>query len=456
MVLMMGGLTSLLLMVNNSISSGVVTSVSVNKPAQVALENYTTTTTYSHVASAVAEQGSIYYTAYGDGSQGWMLEQFDSKTKLSTALLPTESATPLIVLGTSKNWLVWLELGATKPASKHVVSPTSNIARTWSLHALPIGMNQASMPLTLQKDTFDQSTAPAWVHTPVQGVWITENTLLVAALDAKGNAHLWNYSLTPAKIAPPVQLATTNVGHIITSPTSSSDGASIYWSEEWVTSDNVVHSNIWTQQTTLVPPLRPGKWAPHTVTSKYEFRTDEMSFHPQVVNDMLFFLSTSPNATDGTNAAQATPGASATTQPSATTSVATNVPATPTTARIDPTIYLEQTDASIRGTLLAFSSDGISPIPLNADGQVAEPQGGRGFLLWQDGNNGFAMYDAVAKSPVQVGTVPKNATFLAVNGDTAVWTVNTVNTASNTNASSSPPTVTFSMFTWPTKVATGQ
>ncbi|MBV9231579.1 MAG: hypothetical protein JOZ18_19880, partial [Chloroflexi bacterium] len=452
MVLMMGGLTTLLLMANNSISiPNGVTSVSVNKAAQVALENYTTTTPYSHVASAVADHGAIYYTAHGDGSQGWMLEQFDSQTKTSTPLLSTESATPLIVLGASKNWVIWLELDATKPASKHIMGPTAEISRTWSLHALSLGTDQG-MPVTVQKGTFDQSTAPGWVHTPVQGVWLTEKTLLVAALDAKGDSHLWSYTLDAAKISSPVQLATASGGHIITSPTSTSYDASIYWSEEWVTADNVAHSNIWTQQTTVVPPSRAGKWVPRTVTNKYEYRSDGMSFHPQVVNDMLFFLSTNPNATDAT---QATPGASATTQPSA-TSAATGVPAIPTTARIDPTVYPQQPDGAIRGTLLAFSSDGIQSIPMNTDGQVTVPQGGSGFLLWQDSNNAFEMYDAVAKSPVQVGTVPKNATFLAVNGDTVVWTVNTTNTTNNTDSTNSPPTVTFSMFTWPTKVQTGQ
>jgi hypothetical protein len=46
----------------------------ISQTADVTKSSYTTTTVYNHVVSAVADQASIYYTAYGDGKNSdWML-----------------------------------------------------------------------------------------------------------------------------------------------------------------------------------------------------------------------------------------------------------------------------------------------------------------------------------------------------------------------------------------------
>ena len=74
-------------------------------------------------------------------------------------------------------------------------------------------------------------------------------------------------------------------------------------------------------------------------------------------------------------------------------------------------------------------------------------------MLWQS-DKGYEMYDAVAKSPVTVGvgTVPNDALFLAVNGDSAVWMVASDNLTNKADANLTDSTVTFRLFNWPTKV----
>src|SRR5439155_33577 len=89
MVLMMGGLTSLLLLAHNNQSgiSAVSNASKIILPASVEQVPYTTTTLYQHVASAVADHTYIYYTAYGDGlNNPWMLERLDRTTGISTPL----------------------------------------------------------------------------------------------------------------------------------------------------------------------------------------------------------------------------------------------------------------------------------------------------------------------------------------------------------------------------------
>jgi hypothetical protein len=234
--------------------------------------------------------------------------------------------------------------------------------------------------------------------------------------------------------------------------------------------NNVPHSNIWTQQTVEAPPT-VGKWVPHVEIDKFLFRSDEMSFSPQVVSDTLFLLSTNTSGTtdtsnnNATNAPTITPAATtaiATTQtktatPSATTTSTTgsqtNVAGKTVTTKVDPLAYTPQFDASLQGTLLAFSLHDNSELklPLDGNGQVSALQGGGRFLLWQTSDNRFEMFDAEAKAPVTIGStiIAKNTAFLAVNGDTTVWLA-TADATSNQN-NSVVPSVTFQMFNWPTR-----
>src|SRR5205823_7126554 len=109
---------------------------SVNRLSQVTALPYLTTTVYSHVVSAVANQASIYYTAYGDNGEGWMLEKLDTKTKASTPLLAASTLSTLAVLASSRDWLTWLQLDQPKSTTAKNIPVRSDqiTVRTWSLN----------------------------------------------------------------------------------------------------------------------------------------------------------------------------------------------------------------------------------------------------------------------------------------------------------------------------------
>jgi hypothetical protein len=450
MVIMMGGLTTLLLLAHNGLS-GVGDTASIHNFVQVSRTNYTTATPYTHIVSAVANRNTIYYTAYGDGNIGWMIEEFDIQTNFSTPLLAEESTSPLVVLGSNQNWLVWLQIDSIKPSnnkSQHVSDQT----RTWTLYGMDLdSQNNTPTPLALLKGTFDRNTAPRWVNNPIQGTWLTQSNLLVASIDNKGNSHLWNFQLNPAKIATPTQIASTGNGRVFTSPTANADNSSIYWSEEWRTDDSTLHGNIWTQQTTKMP-RKAGKWAGQVDVEKYLYRSDGMSFHPQLVNNVLFFLSTNPAAITGTIQDQPTVvGGNRPAMASTVTPQVTSTDAAAVTTRVDPAILPPSLDTTLQGALIAISTENGQSFALDTSGLDTIPQGGTRFILWENSAKGMEMYDTVTKAPVTVkDVVPITTTYLTVNGETAIWVDNSANANPvNSQVNMSSPTVTFSLFDWP-------
>ena len=451
MVLMMGGLTSLLLLAHNNPQAANTSHIasSVNQPAIVEQAKYTTTTPYQHVASAIADHAFIYYTAYGDGSNSpWMLERLDRATNISTPLLPSASAYPLILLGSAHDSLVWLQFDGLK------LKPHSNLSKygfhpyvsLWSLHYLTLKQHQqivSGIPTgseILLKGTFDQDTAPSWVTTPIQDIWFLQNSLLVAMTDSKGISHLLLYRLDTLGKLVAKEIATTVPGHILTSPTANSDGSQIYWSEEWLSSTGILKSNIWIQQ--AVDAIRPtrGPWAAHTVTVKQLFTSDGMSFRPQIANSTLFMLSTASQS----SSTQAT---STPTEPA--TPAASPSPNANAIARTATSIYAVPLDTSVRGTILMLPLNDdpeVQPTAMNATGLASSLQVGTNFALWQ-GDKGYEMYDVSQRSDVNVGTIFDGSTFLAVNGSSAVWMLKNASSTTN-NAGTS---ITLMAFNWPGK-----
>src|SRR5436305_1273881 len=432
MLLMMGGLTSLLLLAHNNPQEAKTSNIAnvVNLPTIVEQAKYTTTTPYQHVASAIADRSYIYYTAYGNAlNPTWMPERLDRTTGISTPLLPSVSANPLILLGSDHGSFVWLQFDGLKlkshsNLSKYGFHPYVSL---WSLHYLTLKQQQqivSGIPTDseiLLKGTFDQDTAPNWVTTPIQGIWFLQNSLLVAMTNSKGISHLLSYQLDTVGKPVEQEIATTIPGHVLTSPTANSDGTQIYWSEEWLSSTDVLHSNIWTQQ--VLDDTRPmrGPWAPHTVTMKQLFTSDGMSFRPQIANNTLFMLSTASqnNSTQPTS----TPTKLAT--PEASPSPNTNA-----IARTVTSIYAAPLDASLRGSILMVPLNealDVQPTVMNTTGLASSLQVGTNFALWQ-GDKGYEMYDVSQKSDVSVGTIFDSSTVRAVNGSSAVWRLNNTST----------------------------
>ncbi len=452
MVFLVGGLISMLLLANHGSNNIASSTTSITPPSLVAPISYTTTTAYSHVSSAVATREHIYYSAYGDGNTQWMIEQVNGSVKnaTSTPLLAKGSNNPLFVLGASQNWLIWLQYDTPQRGSQaHAMGHigTASLTRRWSLNALPLstshnGIQSFEHSILLQEGTFDTATVPSWVYTPVQGLsFVQQDTLLTATVDAKGDAQVTRYQLSTERVTTPTTIATTNNGHIFTSPTATADGSRIFWSEEWFTDDMQPHSNVWLQQTTQAVTRQGNVWRPNTV-DKQLFLADEASFHPQVINDTLFLLTTSDPATQAPRKLDAT----STPTQSTIQGTATPVSTTPVIPRFT-NVYAPQIDESIHGTLLAYALDDslAAPTVLSSDNTAAAPQGGTRFLLWQS-SNGYQMYDAVAKSSVEVKNNTSNAAFLTVNNDTAVWVAAENPVAPSTGTAQ---TATFSMFNWP-------
>jgi negative regulator of sigma E activity len=451
-VLMMGGLTSLLLLAHNNLQPAITyNSSSVHRQTEVVQAQYSTSALYQHVVSAVADNAYIYYTAENRTNASWMLERLDRTTQTSTPLFPTASTNPLIILGSSNGGLVWLQFDGLK-LKPHKNLPGYNehpFTNLWSLHYLSPGQQQQAalgIPTdseVLLKGVFDQDLVPSWVTTPVQGIWFVQNSLLVASIDNSGVSHLVRYQLGTVGKQLATEIATATPDHILTSPTANSDGTQIFWSEEWLTNTDMLSSNIWTQQVVDAPRPTHGRWAAGKVELivKQPFTSDGMSFRPQVANNTLFMLRTASQA----NSTQGTPTTKGTATPAPTPS-----PNTTVISRIDQGIYAAPLDASIRGTILMLPLDGAPTVPptvLNNTGLASSLQAGADFALWQD-DKGYVMYDVQSQSFVNMGDTLNGASFVAVNGNTTVWTLDSGGTNSNVNTRLS---TNLYAFNWPNK-----
>jgi hypothetical protein len=423
MALLMGGITSLLLLAHGNVPGG-EGAITINHPADVASTTYTTSTPYQHVVSAVADATSIYYTAYNDDTNAeWMLVQLDRTTTLSIPLLSKPSSGPLIVLGSKNGWLVWLQFEVIKTTRHSNLSryPLHSPLYNWSLHALslvsqwePRDTEVPNATLTLASGTFDQEAVPAWVHSPVQGIWFTQNALLVAMLDKNGISHLMSYPFGTQSSVTTTTIATASSQHIFTSPTSNGDGTAMYWADEWRGEDGNLHSNIWTQEVLPVPPER-GPRHIETTTITYPFLQNGLSFRPIVVDNMLFWLNSRARTSTTTNTTStATPNST----PVPTATPNTNGNSIPTMAWNDTSL-----DNNVRGSLLMLQLDESLPtsaVPINTNGFAYALQAGTNFVLWQT-DNGYGIYDVASRGYITVASDADNARFLVVNGDTAVW-----------------------------------
>ncbi|GCE46925.1 hypothetical protein EI42_00449 [Thermosporothrix hazakensis] len=475
--IMVGGLTSLALMSQSNtnqpvtIKGGGPITNSVHERPQIAVTNYTTQTDYTHVASAISTRDSIYYTAYKEGEKGelfWTLQQLDTRKQQSTPLLNKDSSSSLYLLQYGNNWLVWFQYDPPKDDPKKASKQNeSETKRTWSIQALYLGSPGREQPLTLFKGTFNPKAAPEWVHSPVQGTAFYQNHFLFAWIDEHGTSFLTQYTLEAGKKPVSYELAQGEDQHILTSPTATSDGSSIYWGEEWLDQNNIFHGNVWQQQVLQENQNPSSHRMPNSKVEKSLFRDDEVSFHPQVVGNTLFVLSTKVNENEqpgpkATSTANAAPSATKTAQSTATptgtaTPEVTSTPtATPQPDSIIPSaaeaLDLAQPDSLLTGVLLAYAlhdnSQHLFKLEDNVKTALA-PQGGDRFLVWERSDKSFSMYDVTAGNLVTVGNaVPNNAAFLRVNGDTAVWMVNQPNTAEN-GASQQPNKITFNTFSWP-------
>jgi hypothetical protein len=337
--------------------------------------------------------------------------------------------------------------------------------------------NTQIQPLTLHSDTFTSSAEPTWVTTPIQGVSFYQDHALVTYLDNKGSSHLLDYHFTKQNVTESKEIAHAETGHVLTSPTATTDGHSIYWSEEWYTNDHGLSSNIWTRQETSAP-ADTGRFTPHLQAQVYQYRDDDNSFRPQIVDNTLFLINKDPEtiiqpgpaATSAASTAQAatTPTATvkaqgSTTATSNTVSATATVPAQQDISqylgnliKVDPTIYTPQIDENVTGKLQAFVATGTTPATTTIDDNqiVAGLYGGASYLIWKDSNGKYTMYDVRNKAPVGgIADIDKDAAFASISGNTVIWTRYIApanqNNQPNTNNNTTTNQVTFTVLKWP-------
>lgn len=465
-LLMTGGLTSLLMLARGNPTSLGTISSNISQPSEVYLKSYTTQTMYPNVASAIPTDTAIYYTAYRSdiNSDNWMLLQFNRDTQVSQPLLEVPGSSPLLILSVSNDWLVWLEYSRPQPLAHSNWAIDGNHhspQRTWSLHYLsllpsttaqtqptsqvtptaqssdmPTLPNQPAVPTStvLAQGIFDSSTAPIWATTPITGIWQHDDTLLVTQIDQQGVSHLMSYrlDLNGQNIAAQ-EIATAQPGHILAWPTANYTGTELYWADEWTTADGVLHSNIWQQQSFEQTIRVHGQADEQVVTTQQDLLADGMSFQPQVVGNTLFLLSTSEAtvSNDGMVKPNGIPLPSSATD--------NTVACTP---RMDPDIYAAPADAAVHGTLFMIPLDGLevgTESMLGTVGQATSYQVGSSYVLWQD-STGYRMYDVQHQSNVIVGSTLNNAQLLTVNENTTLWWP-------NNNATSGQ--VSMAAFNWP-------
>jgi negative regulator of sigma E activity len=473
LALLTGGLTSVLLLAQHS-SGSIPPPAAINHPTNVVMMRYATATIYHNIVSAAADGNAVYYSAFDDSTPaGWMLLRLDRQTQLSQPLLPSAQSSPLIILGSSHNRLVWLQYDP--PAADTPVVPSAKKnqhnslprdaategLRSWKLFYAVVDPATGPESLHAQQllsGVFNPALAAGIVHTPVPGIWFLENGLLVASLDQHGLSHLWLYSLQEnGQVASRSELASAPAGHIYTSPTATADGSDIFWADEWLDSAGLLHSNIWTRQEIEVSAPTRGRWLPHTQPQTWLFRADGSSFRPVVVGHTFFMLNTN-DGLDGTPAlATPTPAASPSPQPASQSTTSTLSLNSSVTPMANANIYPPSLDFLISGSLYMLSlgptSDGTFS-QLNTISHVSALQGGATFVLWQDDNNTYGMFDVESNSFVQVGSVLNGAAFVAVNGNSAVWSDAPNPLTSRTSAPISP-LATIRMFNWPLSASGG-
>jgi hypothetical protein len=472
---MIGGLSSLLILARNNPASISRTTDKVNRPTEINQKIYTTETLYPNVTSTIPAGNMVYYTAYRSdtttGRQYWMLLQFDPETQVSQPLLNAPSSEPLVVLTASDNWLVWIQYDLPKTLKNENFTSTGNAShlsalRSWSLHSLALGeiptassTGSLSVPsairgsvvpstnartpasVVLTQGVFDSDTAPTWVTTPIQGTSLFGNTLLVTQVDRQGVSQLISYQLgQTGKAGRGVMIASAESGHILNWPTENDLGTQLYWADEWIAPDGTQHSNIWLQQSSEHPVSKHGYTVEQTTNVQSLFLADGLSFEPQVVDNTLFFLSTSEMtvSNQGTVVPTGVPLPASATNPS-------SIALAP---RVDPAIYGVSPDASIYGTVVTIALDGQNmgvENTIGVVGQSTDLQAGNDYVLWQD-STGYRMYDALGQTYVSLGDTLSSVSLLVVNGDTTLWLAD----GNGTNGVDiATDELTMMAFTWP-------
>ncbi len=377
---------------------------------------FTPDSTYSIVADATASPDGRYVVYAARTPQGsWMLEELDRQTTKSIALLPAPVSGPITIEGWARSWVLWTQ--GDPEGGDH-----------WQLHATALNPALTGATETLQLLEGGLSGQDGTVL-ELHGVYASGSTVLLAEQLKDEVGQLVQLDLTRADPSARTVLATAPTGHWIADPTT--DGTNDYWAEEWLDPDGTPHGDIMR----LTPDNTPEAVTSSGISFKSEpeaITNNGVSFAPMVIANKLVWL-------DGSSQEQAQIH---TTAPTPTATPNTQATLTPSGGSVSHapiasgTLWSEAIDPNV----VDLDSGPRSKI---AD-DVSMPQAGATFVVWQNSNGDFNLYD-VSKDTLQpLNAYISNALVLSVSPTSVLWV-----TADSQGSSQLPNKTTINLLDWP-------
>jgi hypothetical protein len=200
--------------------------------------------------------------------------------------------------------------------------------------------------------------------------------------------------------------------------------------------NGTLQSTIWEQHTEELSQRIQGQTTEISTVTQKIILNDGLSFHPQVVANTLYFLSTSEVGV--TSQSDVEPNGT----PLPATARSTSISSTP---NVDPDLYQPPLDANLHGSVFSITLSGSNvgtESMLGNVGQSTGLQSGNSYVIWQD-TSGYHMYDVLRQSDVTLNSTLDGAKMLAVNGTTTLWT--RTNYAAGSVSGSS---ITLEAFNW--------
>jgi hypothetical protein len=356
---------------------------------------------YPLVADAIASEDGhtvVYAARTSDGQ--WMLEALTEPSRRSAALLPAPVSGPIVLKGWARGWVLWSQ-GDTMQGER------------WTLNATQMLPALAGATTTLHLAEGGHAVAgPVALH----GVRASGTLVLVAEEMADGHGQLLELDLRQISAVKPVVIASAQPEHVIADPTT--DGASVYWVDEWHDFEGTLHGDIYR----LMPDSQP-----------VQVTTNGASFSPMIVMNKLIWLEVPTALTE----AQAADLSSSTVTPTPTGTL-TPVGGSASTAPLLGALWVEDLDG--RADLDGGAKKQITPTAF-------DPEAGATFVAWQDGNGSYALYDVTKDITQALNTYITDPLVFSVSPKAVLW----VTVEAKAPDTQTPVKTTINLLAWPQK-----
>lgn len=358
---------------------------------------YNPDSAYPLVADATASPDGQYiiYAAH-NASGSWMLEELDTLSHKSTALLPAPVAGPLTLDGWARSWVLWTQ-------GKQGAGNQWEVDATELSPALP----GAGQPVRLLEGS---KAGPDGTVVRLHGVSTVGSTVLLAEELENGRGQLVSLDLNAAGASTRAVIAATQEpGHLYTDPTAVADPTTgeltEYWVDEWQDPDGTPHGNIW-----RLTPTGP----------KEAVTTNNVSFSPTIVSGKLIWLEEPSAQTGSAPGSQPLPSPT----PKATGTV------TPGSA--------SAANSQVAGIIWSENLDGRADLDIGpkkslagTDVPVSDLQAGATFVVWKVSSGSYTLYDVPNDHARSLNDSITNPLALSVSPTAVLWVTNDSPSGSN-------------------------